>query len=65
MEHVEQLRKLASRYRQLAEQTADPEIREDRLRAAALLDREATHTERAFVSPAAALGASAVVPLVY
>jgi len=48
MEHLTELRQLAAWYRELADQAVDPDARIDRLRAAALLEREAHFTERAF-----------------
>jgi hypothetical protein len=63
MEQIEQLRKTAAWYRDLAAQAANPDIRDDRLRAAALLEREAAFTEQAFVSPAIKLRNWGVTPL--
>lgn len=63
MDHVKKLRALAAKYRALARQTANAATRQDRLRAAALLDMEAAHTERAFVSPAEKFRAWGVHPL--
>jgi hypothetical protein len=63
MEQVEQLRKTAAWYRDLAAQAVDPDIRNDRLRAAALLEREAAFTELAFVRPTIKLRAWGVTPL--
>jgi hypothetical protein len=58
MEHLTELRRLAAWYRELADRAVDADARNDRLRAAAMLEREADFTERAFTghlaeSPAA------------
>jgi hypothetical protein len=63
MGHAIELRKLAEWYRELANKAADPDARSDRLRAAALLEREADFTERAFSAHSLALRAEAEVQI--
>jgi hypothetical protein len=59
MEYIQRLRELASWYRDLAEQTESSSIRQDRLRTADLLEREAECSELAFASPTLKLRARA------
>ena len=63
MEHIQRLRELASWYRGLAERAENPSIRQDRLRTADFLEREASCSELAFASPTVKLRAWGVQPL--
>ena len=51
MNQVKRLRELAVQYRALAADAENRSVCEDRLRTAALLEREAAYTECAFISP--------------
>jgi hypothetical protein len=63
MEYIRRLRELASWYRHLAEQTENPSIRQDRLRTADFLEREAACSELAFASSTLKLRTRGVQPL--
>lgn len=63
MGQVPKLRQLAARHRTLAASAEDPAVREERLRTAALLHREASITESAFVSPTTRLLSWGIRPL--
>ncbi len=63
MEYIQRLRELASWYRDLAARTENPPIRQDRLRAAEFLEREAACSQLAFASPTVKLRAGGVRPL--
>jgi len=63
MEDIQRLRELASWYRDLAQHTENPVVRQDRLRAAEFLEREAACSQLAFASPTVKLRAWGVRPL--
>ncbi|HXP06544.1 MAG TPA: hypothetical protein VN808_20685 [Stellaceae bacterium] len=63
MEYLQRLHELASWYRDLAEHTENASIRQDRLRTADFLEREAACSELAFASPTVKLRAWGVLPL--
>jgi hypothetical protein len=54
LDEVSKLRRRAARYRAFATRTEVRSVREDRLRVAAFLEREAACTEGAFARPAGA-----------
>ncbi|HTW53986.1 MAG TPA: hypothetical protein VME45_19015 [Stellaceae bacterium] len=63
VDQVRKLRHLAAQYRILAAGAENNSVREERLRTAALLEREAAYTECAFISPPARLRSWGVRPL--
>jgi len=63
MDQIRKLRELAAQYRKLAAGAENGTVREDRLRTAALLEKEAAYTECAFVSPTARMRGWGVQPL--
>jgi hypothetical protein len=60
LDEVGKLRSLAAHYRALAARAENRSVREDRMCAAALLEREAAYTESAFIHAPAQLARAAV-----